>query len=330
MSLIHRLKAKLHHVFYWDLPIGECLNSWFDLRLYYRYRFVEKKFKNQTNQQAYLTKQYHIVEKGLALPNPRKAFGIPKITALIQIASDYETKYSDPELSGAIRSTLATYLRKNPELNETHPAFYALVTGYVQGAPVSVQGGVKHFNRSELRQITSMDFASFAKSRTSVRNFSSEPIAAELIQKAVDIARYTPSVCNRQSWKVHAYTKRETINSLLALQGGSNGFTESITQLLVVTTDIRKFTRMETHQIYVDGGLFAMNLLYALHAQNIGSCCLNTCVTYPIEKQIITLGQIPEHERLIMFIGIGNLREDYDVAISNRFGISHVYSHHSH
>ena len=81
---------------------------------------------------------------------------------------------------------------------------------------------------------------------------------------------------------------------------------------------------MESNQAFVDGGLFSMRLLLSLHSQEIASCCLNTCLPYLDEVEIKKIANIPQSERLIMMIGIGNYKETYEVAISDRVPLSEI------
>ena len=183
----------------------------------------------------------------------------------------------------------------------------------------------KKKTKNQIQDAVNIDFENFIKSRTSVRNFSDKEVLEKEVYKAVDIARYTPSVCNRQSWKVHYFGDRNKMNTILNLQNGNNGFTETINKLLIITADTKKFTKLESNQVFVDGGLFAMNLLLALHAQNIASCCLNTCLPYVDEKKIKRIGNIPNSERLIMMIGIGKQKDSFEVAISERVAVEQIF-----
>ena len=102
------------------------------------------------------------------------------------------------------------------------------------------------------------------------------------------------------------------------LQNGNNGFTDSINKVLLITTDTKKFTKLESNQVFVDGGLFSMNLLLSLHSLGVASCCLNTCLPYVDEEKMKIVGEIPSSERLIMMIGIGKYKDSFEVAISDR------------
>jgi nitroreductase len=317
--MIKRIKAKLYAIFFWQTNIGEYLNKIYDLRIFMSNSFTSSRLKNKESYKAFLTKQYHIIEKGLALPNPRENFGKSKIMLLIEKTKGYIHEYGTDGLITSINDTLLTYLNRNSQLEKKDKDFYIIINEFLSNnSNHSNSGGLKYIGKEYLDEATNIDFEAFVKSRTSVRNFSSEEVLIDEVYKAVEIAKYAPSVCNRQSWKVHYFGNKVIKNKLLSLQNGNNGFTESINKVLIITSDTKKFTKLEGNQVFVDGGLFAMNMLLSLHSLGIASCCLNTCLPYVDEKKIKVIGKIPSSERLIMMIGIGKYKDSFEVAISNR------------
>lgn len=77
-----------------------------------RFSFSNRKPRHEKERlEYYLVKHCHIVEKGLALPEPRKAFGQPKIIKLIQQTREYEKYYSENFISSMVRDTLREYVR---------------------------------------------------------------------------------------------------------------------------------------------------------------------------------------------------------------------------
>ncbi|MDO7136430.1 nitroreductase family protein [Algibacter lectus] len=325
-NLIQKLKSKIDALLFWQTPIGEILNKIYDLRLFYKYSFKKEKFKSKNSHKAYLTKQYHIIEKGMALPNPRLGFGVAKIETLIKLSKSYLAQFPEDELTLAIKSCLKEYIlfNKTNNVDITTP-FYKNIENFIHGTDYSKNtGGVRNVSKLDLAKKTNIDYASFAKSRFSIRDFDKSDLKISQIIKAVDIAKHAPSVCNRQSWKANIYTEKKQILNLLKIQGGNNGFTESINKLIIVTTDTKSFTIMESNQVYIDGGIFSMSLILALHSLEIGACCLNTCFPFTKEKKVKSIGEIPENERLIMMIGIGNLKDNYKVAISSKKKIEEI------
>jgi nitroreductase len=324
MNIIERINAKVYALIFWQTGLGEIANKIYDLNIFYSNYFTESKIKNRANFEAYLTKQYHIVEKGLALPESRKGFGKRKINLLLSKTKEYIILYGEDRITANIKETLKQYLDRNEELMGLDLPFHTFISDFVIKERMHNTGGVKKINLNEIQNAVSIDFEKFVKTRNSVRNYSSVNVSEDSVFKAVEIARYTPSVCNRQSWRVHYFKDKVLKNQLLKLQGGNGGFTDSINQLLIVTSDVSRFTKLESNQVFTDGGLFSMNLLLALHSQKIGSCCLNVCVPYLVEEEIKKIGNIPHHERLIMMIGIGMLKDSYEVAISDRIPTNQI------
>ena len=115
---------------------------------------------------------------------------------------------------------------------------------------------------------TQSNLEAFSSSRASVRHYSGANIPVEVLTKALDLARSTPSACNRQSWRTYVYTNKDRISRILELQGGSSGFGHLTNKLIVVVADINCFDHcVERHQAFIDGGMYCMNLLYALHVR---------------------------------------------------------------
>ena len=328
-GILSKIKSKIHAIVFWQSSLGDIANKLYDLKIFYKYSFRKNKFKSKGNQRAFLTKQYHIVEKGLALPNPRLGFGKEKINLLINRSKKYIEQYEEDDLIMTIKNCLSEYMEFNKDNNvDITGEYFEKVIAFSEKNLAQNDGGTKTVSKDELKKITNIPFEAFLKSRFSVRDFDAKDLDIEQIKKAVNLAKHTPSVCNRQSWSAHIFTKEEQILPLLKLQGGNNGFTDSINRLLVITTDTKAFTTLESNQVYVDGGLFSMNLVLALHSLDIGACCLNTCFPYTTEKAVKNIGNISENEKLIMMIGLGNLKEQYKVAISKKKDLSKILKIH--
>ncbi|CAN8142746.1 Nitroreductase [uncultured Thiomicrorhabdus sp.] len=267
----------------------------------------------------YLTKQYHIVEKGLALPNPRPGFGFEKINILLTKGNFYKDKYGCSNLTSAIANCLKSYLDFNAKVNfDLKDNYKTRIERFIIDCKSENPGGVKIISKEEMDEKRQASFSEFVKSRHSVRDFSDVPVSEESIISSIELAKFAPSVCNRQAWKAHVYSDKSKIVKLLEIQNGNGGFTDCVDTLIIVTGDIKGFSKYESNQIFVDGGLFSMNLMLALHHNGLGSCPLNTCFPYIVEKKVKNMAGIPEHERLVMMIAVGNLKDEYRVAISAR------------
>jgi nitroreductase len=172
------------------------------------------------------------------------------------------------------------------------------------------------------------DFLDVVYGRRSVREFTSEPVADADIARAVQIAMQAPSVCNRQSARVHQIDDPRTIAAVLKLQGGFGGY-EMPPRLLLVTSDLRAFLfAAERNQPFIDGGLFMMTLLLGLEQVGLGSCSLNTAMGTEREVKIRQILGIAEHEVFIACIAVGHYDPAVLVPQSKRVAVDDILIHH--
>lgn len=74
---------------------------------------------------------------------------------------------------------------------------------------------------------------------------------------------------------------------------------------------------------YVDGGLYAMNLMYALHSEGLGTIPLTCSLMARNYKKLYHDFDIKDNEVPVLLIGVGNLKEKFEVAVSNRYNYDH-------
>lgn len=170
----------------------------------------------------------------------------------------------------------------------------------------------------------------FVRNRHSVRNFDMHrSVDAGVIADVVSLAGTTPSVCNRRSYRAHFYDDPEAIAGLLSLQNGNAGFGHTVPALIVVTERRSAFVGAgERNQRWVDGGLFAMSLVWLLHAFGLGSCFLNWSQPNSQTRRLRAIGRIPETEDVIVLIAIGYPAEGHRVARSPERSLSDLLERH--
>ena len=184
---------------------------------------------------------------------------------------------------------------------------------------LSDMGGIYILDKhtTDLRSKDSFDV--FSQSRFSVRDFGSERIPLDRIEKALTLAEKTPSACNRQSWKIYIYSDDILRNRMFSLQGGCKGFSEDMQYAILICGDIRGYNINELSQVYVDGGIYAMNLLYALHFESVAAIPLTMAHKQNMIKRIKREMGLPENEMPILLVGVGSYKESYKVAVSQRY-----------
>lgn len=139
-------------------------------------------------------------------------------------------------------------------------------------------------------------FAELTERRHAVRSYSDEPVTRTDLEKAVTMSLRTPSVCNRQPARIRIFTDRKLIGEALKVQGGFGGYNLP-PALVLVTADLRVFMGTNEHnEGYVDGGLFAMSMLYSLEACGLAACPLNTMFSEENDKKTRDMLGVPDNQ----------------------------------
>ena len=91
---------------------------------------------------------------------------------------------------------------------------------------------------------------------------------------------------------------------------------------------MKGFLGHEPFQCYVDGGLYAQNLINALHYVGLGSIPLSCGFMNDKLQKIQNCFGIPENEVMILIIGVGVMCADMKIAISTRKPITQTNKYH--
>jgi nitroreductase len=169
-------------------------------------------------------------------------------------------------------------------------------------------------------------FERFAKSRHSVRHFDpDERVDPQVVRRAVEIALRAPSACNRQPWRVYPCYDRDLISRVMKLHNGSRGFGDALPCVLILASRMDTFSGPgERNQTFVDGGLFAMALMFSLHHLRIASVPLNWSVEPARDRRMKHVRGIPDDENIIMLLGIGHPKGRHRVPVSQRRDVAEV------
>jgi nitroreductase len=277
---------------------------------------------------AALLFQYHKLEKGLVMPGPRRMFGSDPSRAVIGLLRRWhaaQLPVDDPIYRGALE-TLQAYL--------SHVVRHGLDKDGGVTRDVSSFLGQHPVRSPELQTPAPLPqplpderrvFESLARRRRSVRSFRPDAVPVEILRRAAATAALSPSACNRQPCRVHVVADDDRKKRLLAHQNGNRGFGHLLPQVLVITADAQGFfDASERHQPYIDGGLFAMSLCYALVAEGVATCCLNWCVPPADDRAAHAIVGLRPSERIIMLMAVGYASDDCMVPRSPRRGIGEV------
>lgn len=238
---------------------------------------------------AQVTKDYHRVEKGLALRLPKKPFG-DAVQRRLEVGK--ATKLSDDLLFHAV-SALSSLQAWN-------------TGGKVNSDLAPVYTDTPEYAASNLFE-----------RRRSVRDFEERVPHDAVLKRIAEKALHTPSVCNRRPWNVKIFTGGKRLD-VLALQNGNRGF-GNVPAVAVVTVDTRNFGGAgERNQFWVDGGLFAMGFVLAAESEGIATCMLNWSVLNSRSDALRKIIGADGHDEIICLIAMGYARSEARVARSPR------------
>ncbi len=298
-------------------------NYIYDFRSFVNGSAVDQKFNSQIKLRTKLTLDYHKIEKGLSLKNPRVGFGKPVVKRLLNNLHLYRKNYDFDQTAQVVLNVLFAYyefnLAHDYKDDRLQQKLAALREELLAEEYVTHEGGIKKVTKQQIQDAAVGDMASFFESRYSIRQFTSERVDSALIENAIKMAQKTPSVCNRQPWKVYVLSNEEDKHKALELQHGNRGFGDQADKILIVTTERGNYTGVgERNQGWVDGGMFAMSFVYALHSLGLGTCCLNWCVPHSVDKKLKQVMNISVSEIVIVMIAVGHLPDELHVAQSPR------------
>lgn len=288
--------------------------------LKYLYAYDEKRFLvysalHKESQEAIATEMrilVHTVEKAFSLPETQVGFGREKILHLIELLEKYQTA-------------------DNPKDTQVIDYSYSIIQEYIKWQ--TAHGGDISFLPAKYLVCDSMictgviecchnnadihSFSDAAYARHSLRYYGTEKVSPEQYRQAVALAQTAPSACNRQSSRVYVCMDADKMRQIIQMHGGMRGFGEA-SAIVVLTGDLSLYTsEYERNTVFVDGGIFLMNLLYAFQEYDIAACPIIWGAIPENDNALYELLGIPQSEEIISLIVSGSFPEgEYKVAKS--------------
>ncbi len=293
-----------------------------DMDRYLRHQHSRNRRFTQPQLQAKLIKSYHSLEKGLSLAAPRPGFGKPAALALKGLIEDYLERFGMDAFLGAPIAVLEEYAAFQARHSEPLPVITAFLEQlHTATRPADADGGgTETTSAAAIRAAAALPLEPFLRHRHSIRNFSGAPVAAASLARACALAQLAPSACNRQGGRAHCFNTPELVGKVIGLQPGNRGFGHNAGAVIVVTGDTRAYAEAgERHQALIDASLFAMTLVYALHAEGLGTCMLAWNASPGVDDAMRAAAGLADWEEIAMLIAVGELPETLNVPISTRY-----------
>lgn len=292
----------------------------YDARRFRRHAWLHRAHSDESRD-ARMLADAHFLEYGMALRAARPGFGFVRAARLAQDLTDSGHR------SKASAIGLDT-LRAWADFNEKElPDAVRFALRQCETRETTGPAGITRLGPGEIAQAVEFDYLAFAKSRHSVRRFGSDRVPEDKIRRAAEAAQYAPSSCNRQTCHLHVWTDPELIDRVRRHQAGNRTFGHELGGIAVVTSDLRHWEHAgERYQAWIDGGLFAMTFVHALHSEGLGTCMLNWSVDVAKDKALREAIGLDDAQLVIVLVGFGTLPEDLTVCTSPRLPLDTVLS----
>lgn len=141
--------------------------------------------------------------------------------------------------------------------------------------------------------------------RTSVRQFTSQPVGKDTLETIVKAGMAAPSAVNAQPWAFVVVTDRAVLDSIESVHPWSN--LKTATAAIVVCGDMEKTLKGEAGEYWVqDCSAASENILLAAHAFGLGAVW---CGVYPNPDRIPGVKRVlglPAHVTPLDVITIGH------------------------
>lgn len=264
--------------------------------------------------------EVHAIEKGMSIGAVRPGFGKPKVMELLTHLQRYYDVGGRKEFVDESCSILNQYINFNKSLGADMSDIEKTLNHFCEVNMIRLTefGGIREVDKDEVLNTLKQDFSSFSQSRFAVRDYGKSPIKCEQLKKALKLAERTPSACNRQSWKIHIYSSKDSRLKMFEQQGGSRGFYQDMQYAILVCGDMNYYRFYELSQVYVDGGLYAMNLMYALHYYGAATIPLTMSTRISKIKTVKKEMKLSKSEMPVLLIGVGSYKDHFKVAKSER------------
>jgi nitroreductase len=263
----------------------------------------------------HLRRDAHRIEKGLSVPPPRRATFAERyigetISAFEKVVAT-QAGVPDPTVETTL-AWAADVLDQYFDVVEPTPAVTAARRRYDAVAGVVRRDGTRVPQPKDhgLCPVEYDALLAMARRRRSVRAFLAEPVPRDVIDAAVEVARQSPSACNRQAFEFRVYDQPELVEDVVDLAPGFDAHGRKIPAIIAVVGKYRAYFReRDMHVIYVDASLASMALVFAFESLGYASCCINWPSIPSRDRALAEWMSLDPDEEVVMLIAVGRADE---------------------
>lgn len=312
-------------------PVRDAWRRWYAAKVF---RYDARRFfsvsgygrpQAREQQLANVILHYHVIEKGLTMPNRRDVFGREALKELLGSINQYVTCFGldDTQVTHAI-GVVKTYVERNA--NQPGDPILDEANDFLGNYPDVPSVEEPHLTREAFYRGCEGPFPEFARARHTLRHYAPKELTIERLRSAVELCRTTPTACNRQYCRVYCVSDKETIEKILEIQHGNRGFGHLASKLLVLVSDLEGIASpLERDDGFTNGGLFLMNLCYALYYHKIAHCILNWSRTPEEDLAARRLIPIKPSETIVAVLTCGETPDEVEMCASPRRPLEDIF-----
>jgi len=268
-----------------------------------------------------LRRNIHRLEKGILMRPRRVPFGLNYIEETVDIyckAIEAQTDLAELAWAHDVLGTYFDITPPDPAVDPLRARFKSTRRPICEPGP---NGRRSPYRRQSANRphIPYEEFLKLARYRRSVRWYLPQTVPRDVIERAIEVASYSPTACNRQPYEFRVFDDPKLVGRVLSIPMGTGGFGHQVPAVAVVVGKQRNYpNERDRHLIYVDGALAIMSFVYALEVQNLASCCINWPDVEALERRMTKLLGLSPDERPIMLVAFGYPDPDGLVADSTK------------
>lgn len=267
--------------------------------------------------------EIHRIEKGLVMRPVRKMFAkkyiVSTVTKFIELT---EKGFLDKNDFNWFYDVLEDYFNTVDKEDKTVKHAHSLFkSNFSNSRELTGIRQVPYVRAKPSNLINYEQLVQLAHYRRSVRLFDDRPVEKEKIDRALDIAKLSPSACNRLPYIFKFYNRDnpELLQKVVSLPPGARAFKENIPVIVAVVGKYDTFSyEGDRYNPITDSSLATMSLIYGLEVQGISSCILHWPETPHREEKAKEVLKLKDDEKVVMFMALGYPDETSKVAKSTK------------
>lgn len=273
-----------------------------------------------------LRRNIHRLEKGLLMRPRRASFGERYIGETVAI---YARACASPLHASAERAWAAAVIAEYFAVVTDTPAIAAARRQFEALGPTDSNDRLVPYPHRDLPDsaVTPAALRELFLRRRSVRWFKPQAVPRELLDQAIEAARFAPSACNRQPFRFDITNDPTRAPKVAACAPGTAGYAENIPCVIVIIGDLSVYRQeRDRHLIYTDAALASMQLMLMCESLGLSTCPINWPDDARCDAAIRKQVRIAAHERVVMLMAVGYADPDGGVASSQKKEVDQLRS----